>query len=103
MNAFIGKTKQDEIIMMHKTFQKELFVIKKFLETVLKDDVMKVVVGVLLKEYILIEHKDLYSISQKHIEELASLSERSETPDFFDIGKNCVYKTMGYCVNEELD
>lgn len=39
---------------------------------------------------------------QKDLGILADYTERSKTPEYFDHAKDIVFKTLGYCVGENL-
>ena len=102
MKRLNGIDRQKEIMREHKKYQSEIVIIDKFLNTILSKDSKTPLIGEFIKKYIAINYPKWYEISQGHINELAGYSENSNTPEIYDKGKDCVYKTIGYCVNEDL-
>lgn len=102
MKTLNGIDRQKEIMLEHKKYQQEIAIIDKFLTTILSKNSKTPLIGEFIKNYIAVNYPKWYEISQVHINELAGYSENSNNPELYDKGKNCVYKTIGYCVNEEL-
>jgi hypothetical protein len=102
MKTLNGIDRQNEIMREHKKYQGEIAIIDKFLTTILSKDSKIPLIGEFIKKYIAVNYPKWYEISQVHINELAGYSENSNDPELYDKGKDCVYKTIGYCVNEEL-
>ena len=103
MKTTNGIDRQEAIMKEHKKYQGEISIIENFLNTILAKDLKAPIIGEFLKAHIAINHPKWYEISQNHINELANYSEKCTEPQIYDKGKNCVYRTIGYCVNEELN
>lgn len=103
MKTLNGIKRQKEIMQEHKKYQGEIAIIDKFLTTILSKNSKTPLIGEFIKNYIAVNYPKWHKISEAHIYELAGFSENSDNPELYDKGKDCVFKTIGYCVNEELN